>query len=42
MTAFDFSFFANGRVLELDAQPLTGWLAGDESFALAPRAKSGG
>jgi uncharacterized protein len=38
MTAFDFSFFANGRVLNLDAQPLTGWLAGDESFALAPRA----
>jgi uncharacterized protein len=35
MTAFDFSFFSNGRVLALDAQPLTGWLAGDESFNLA-------
>jgi uncharacterized protein len=38
MTTFDFSFFSNGRVLALDAQPLTGWLAGDESFLLAPRA----
>jgi uncharacterized protein len=37
MTAFDFSFFANGRVLELPAQPLTGWLASDETFALAAR-----
>jgi uncharacterized protein (UPF0210 family) len=42
MTSFDFSFFANGRVLELDALPLSGWLAGDESIALAPRVVSGG
>jgi uncharacterized protein len=40
MTAFDFSFFSNGRVLALDAQPLTGWLAGDESFALARKPNS--
>ncbi|HSV86479.1 MAG TPA: DUF711 family protein [Levilinea sp.] len=37
MTTFDFSFFANGRVLELDAQPLSYWMAGDESFEIAPR-----
>jgi len=40
MTAFDFSFFANGRVLALDAQPLTGWLAGNEWFDLQPRGHS--
>jgi uncharacterized protein len=41
MTSFDFSFFHNGRVLSLDTQPLTGWLAGDESFDLRLRKSVG-
>lgn len=36
-TGFDFAFFANSRVMRLDAQPLTGPLAGDESFSVQPR-----
>jgi uncharacterized protein len=36
-TGFDFAFFANSRVLGLDAQPLTGHLAGEESFSVQPR-----
>ncbi len=36
-TGFDFAFFANSRVLKLDAQPLTRHLAGDESFSVKPR-----
>ncbi len=36
-TDFDFSFFANSRVMALEAQPLAGVLAGDESFSLSPR-----
>jgi hypothetical protein len=36
-TGFDFAFFANSRVLELAAQPLTGHLAGDENFSIEPR-----
>jgi uncharacterized protein (UPF0210 family) len=39
-TTFDFPFFANSRVLPLEAQPLTGPFAGDEHFGLRPR-KSG-
>ncbi len=31
-TGFDFAFFANSRVMELDAQPLVGHLAGDGYF----------
>jgi uncharacterized protein len=36
-TGFDFSFFANSRVMGLDAAPLTGFLAGAESFSLSRR-----
>jgi uncharacterized protein (UPF0210 family) len=36
-TGFDFAFFANSRVLALEAQPLLHFLAGDESFALQTR-----
>ena len=36
-TGFDFAFFANSRVLGLDAQPLVGPLAGDDVFSLRPR-----
>jgi hypothetical protein len=36
-TGFDFAFFANSRVLALDAAPLTGFLAGTENFDLQPR-----
>jgi hypothetical protein len=37
LTTFDFDFFANSRVLALDDAPLTGHLAGDETFQLNPR-----
>ena len=33
-TDFDFEFFANSRVLNLKAQPLTGLLTGDETYKL--------
>jgi uncharacterized protein (UPF0210 family) len=36
-TGFDFSFFANSRVLPLHAVPLDRFLGGDESFALHQR-----
>ncbi len=36
-TDFDFAFFANSRVMGLDAQPLVGHLAGDENFIVMPR-----
>jgi hypothetical protein len=36
-TDFDFPFFANSRVMALEAQPLTGVLTGDENFSLSPR-----
>ncbi|MEN8171781.1 MAG: DUF711 family protein [Chloroflexota bacterium] len=36
-TDFDFAFFANSRVMALDAAPLTGHLVGDESFDLKRR-----
>jgi uncharacterized protein (UPF0210 family) len=36
---FDFGFFADSRVMALEAAPLTGFLAGDESFLLTPRNK---
>jgi len=36
-TGFDFAFFANSRVMALDAQPLHGALAGDEAFGLVTR-----
>jgi uncharacterized protein (UPF0210 family) len=37
VTEFDFHYFANSRVLEIDAQPLQGFLHGDETFTLNPR-----
>jgi hypothetical protein len=36
-TGFDFPFFANSRVLALDAEPLDGLLAGSDSLTLQPR-----
>jgi hypothetical protein len=36
-TGFDFAFFANSRILALEAQPLQRFLAGDETFVLRPR-----
>ena len=41
LTGFDFSFFANGRVMPLEASPLIGLLAGDETFTLQPRRPNG-
>ncbi len=41
LTGFDFSFFANGRVMPLEASPLTGLLAGNETFNLRPRRPNG-
>jgi hypothetical protein len=37
LTHFDFAFFANSRVLALDAEPLQGMLIGAETFSLQPR-----
>jgi uncharacterized protein (UPF0210 family) len=37
MTGFDFEYFANGRVMNLEAQPLTGIFSGDEIFTILPR-----
>jgi uncharacterized protein (UPF0210 family) len=36
-TGFDFAYFANSRVMRLDAETLNGVLAGDEAFDLKPR-----
>lgn len=36
-TGFDFEFFANSKVLALDAQPLHHLLDGDEKFKILPR-----
>lgn len=38
-THFDFGFFVDSRVLSLEAAPLSGLLAGEESFSLSPRKK---
>lgn len=38
-TGFDFAFFANSRVMALEASPISGHLAGDETFLLRPRGK---
>ena len=35
-TGFDFAYFANSRVMAVDAQPLGSLLAGDEAFELIP------
>jgi len=39
-TDFDFSFFANSRILALKGGSLGGLLAGDETFPLSPRPAS--
>ena len=36
-TGFDWSYFANSRVLPITASPLQGFLAGDETFSLQKR-----
>jgi len=36
-TGFDFPYFSNSRILSLEAAPLTGFLAGDESFSVSRR-----
>jgi len=36
-TNFDFGFFANSRVMHLDAEPLDGPLGGRETFPLRSR-----
>jgi hypothetical protein len=36
-TGFDFSFFANSRVMALEAQPLGSLFSGDESFRIQSR-----
>jgi len=36
-TGFDFEYFANSRVLDLPAEPLTGLLAGDENISIDSR-----
>jgi uncharacterized protein (UPF0210 family) len=38
-TSFDFGFFANSKVMSLDAMPLNSSLAGDEIFSLQSRTK---
>jgi uncharacterized protein (UPF0210 family) len=37
LTAFDFPYFANSRILAVEAQPLENLWVGDESFNLEPR-----
>jgi uncharacterized protein (UPF0210 family) len=37
LTGFDFAYFANSRVLALEAAPLQGLLTGDDQFILRPR-----
>jgi len=36
-TDFDFAFFANSRVMALEAEPLNGFLGGDENLNIGPR-----
>ena len=36
-TGFEFEYFANSKVLDLPAEPLTGLLAGNENIAILPR-----
>jgi hypothetical protein len=40
-TEFDFDYFANGRVVAIKAEPLSGLLAGEETVELAPTAPRG-
>jgi hypothetical protein len=36
-TGFDFEYFANSKVLQVNARPLSGLLAGDETIPISPR-----
>jgi uncharacterized protein (UPF0210 family) len=38
-TGFDFAFFANSKVMALDARPLNPLLGGDETFSIQSRTK---
>lgn len=40
LTAFNFAYFANSRIMALPAAPLEGLLAGGETFDLKPRSRS--
>jgi uncharacterized protein (UPF0210 family) len=40
LTTFDFPYFANSRILAVEADALYGRWAGDESFVLRPRGVS--
>jgi hypothetical protein len=40
-TNFDFAFFANSRVMAIQAQPLTGLFSGGETFDLKARSRLG-
>ena len=40
-TDFDFTFFANSRVMAIQAQPLTGFFGSEETFDLKARSKLG-
>lgn len=37
ITAYDFEFFKNGRILDVPAEPLTGFLQQDEVMEISPR-----
>jgi hypothetical protein len=39
VTTFDFGFFANSRVMKLDAEPLSAPLISDALIPLSPRKK---
>lgn len=41
-TEFEFEYFANSRVMDLKAQPLSGLLAGDETYRLKSKTSSQG
>ncbi len=36
-TGFNFEYFANSKILEVPAKPLSGLLAGDEAITILPR-----
>ena len=40
-TAFDFEFFANSKVMQINAQPLSGYLVDDTEFQIQSRDPSG-
>ena len=36
-TAFDFEFFANSKIMQIDAEPLSGRLVQESNFSISPR-----